>query len=266
MLSNHRGRRPRGRPLTRIAACLVGISACAWLAGPGAATALAGTHIWGGKPADYLLIDPVAAADRVITYQIDLVGFNLFGGKNLSPAELADFEDGVRQAFRHLEPGPRTDRTAVRRGPTGRIGRTRRPRDPLRPLQPQRPLRRQHRHLHGPAPGATSIPSCPSGSTPPRTSRTSATSPWWPATCSASRTSNSSPATGTTFTPSPCTRWGTSWAWRTSPTPCGPVNIIISWACRPCCSRPPACGPPSGSAGWPPKSAAPFWRPNCPPP
>jgi hypothetical protein len=99
VLSNHRRRRPRGRPLTRLLACLAGIWACAWLAGPGAATALAGTHIWGGKPADYKLIDPVAAADRVIAYQIDLIGFNLFGGKNLSRSELADFEDGVRQAF-----------------------------------------------------------------------------------------------------------------------------------------------------------------------
>jgi hypothetical protein len=99
VLSNHRREQPRRRPAGRFAACLAAVLACAWFVGPGAAPARAGANIWSGEPADYKLIDPVVAADRVITCQIDLVGFNLFGGKALSHAELAYMEDGVRQAF-----------------------------------------------------------------------------------------------------------------------------------------------------------------------
>jgi hypothetical protein len=70
---------------------------CASLVGTDAA--LAGAHIWGGTPADYRIIDPIVAADRTITWQVDLIGFNLFGGRRFSAAQLADLEDGIRQAF-----------------------------------------------------------------------------------------------------------------------------------------------------------------------
>ena len=60
---------------------------------------LAGTHIWRTDPVDYQIIDPVAVADGRITYQIDLGGFNIFGGKGLSAAQLAHLADGVRRAF-----------------------------------------------------------------------------------------------------------------------------------------------------------------------
>lgn len=73
--------------------------ACAGLCAAGGGTALAGAHLWSDKPADYLLIDPVAVADRVITYQIDLVGFNVLAGMNLTDAQMADLTNGVHQAF-----------------------------------------------------------------------------------------------------------------------------------------------------------------------
>ncbi len=78
---------------------LAGLLACLWLAIAGAGSAHAGAHIWNTRPADYQLLDPFAAADHVITYQIDLAGFNLLSGKWHSPAELADLSEGVRQAF-----------------------------------------------------------------------------------------------------------------------------------------------------------------------
>ncbi len=81
------------------AAILAGMLACGWLGGPAANVASGGANIWSTRPAEYPILDPAAAADRVITYQIDLTGFNLFGLRGLSQAELAGMTDAVRQAF-----------------------------------------------------------------------------------------------------------------------------------------------------------------------
>jgi hypothetical protein len=72
---------------------------CALLCLSSGGQALAGAHLWADRPDNYLLIDPVAVGDRNITYQIDLIGFNLFGGRNLDAAQMRDLTDGVRQAF-----------------------------------------------------------------------------------------------------------------------------------------------------------------------
>lgn len=61
--------------------------------------ALAGTHIWNTDPSHYPIIDPQAVADGVITYDVDMSGFNVWQGRNLTAAELAQFNDAARQAF-----------------------------------------------------------------------------------------------------------------------------------------------------------------------
>lgn len=95
--SNHRSRSAWRRLLQQAAVRLATLCACATLLG--ADVALAGTHVWDDVPAKYRLIDPIVVADRVITWQVDLVGLKLFGGKRLSRDELADLEEGIRQAF-----------------------------------------------------------------------------------------------------------------------------------------------------------------------
>ena len=90
---------PVGRRSDRTSARLIALLAWVALFAAGNGTALAGTHLWSGTPADYPLIDPVAVADRVISYQIDLIGFNVLAGRDLTAAQLADLTDGVRQAF-----------------------------------------------------------------------------------------------------------------------------------------------------------------------
>jgi hypothetical protein len=73
--------------------------ACVCLSALGGGRCLGGTHIWSTDPVDYQIIDPVVVADGRITYQIDLGGFNVFGGKGLSPAQLSHLAEGVRRAF-----------------------------------------------------------------------------------------------------------------------------------------------------------------------
>lgn len=62
-------------------------------------TAKAGTHIWNDDPAHYPLLDPEAVADGVITYDVDLRGFDLWQARGLSPDQIAQFNDAIRQAF-----------------------------------------------------------------------------------------------------------------------------------------------------------------------
>ncbi len=78
----------------RLAWLAVGVAIWGW-----AGSALAGTHLWRDEPTRYQLLDPIAVADGRITFNVELSGFNLFGGKSLSAAELARLEDGIRQAF-----------------------------------------------------------------------------------------------------------------------------------------------------------------------
>lgn len=60
---------------------------------------MAGTHIWNTDPAQYPIIDPSVVADGVITYDIDLSGFNLWQHRGLTAAQLARFNDAARRAF-----------------------------------------------------------------------------------------------------------------------------------------------------------------------
>jgi len=77
----------------------VALVVCAVLCVLGGRRCPAGTHIWSTHPVDYQIIDPVAVADGRITWQMDLSGFNIFGGRSLSAAGLGRLADGVRQAF-----------------------------------------------------------------------------------------------------------------------------------------------------------------------
>jgi len=59
----------------------------------------AGTHAWAQDVRRYPLIDPVATADRVITYEVNLSGFRLFAAARYDPADIQPMAEAVRRAF-----------------------------------------------------------------------------------------------------------------------------------------------------------------------
>ncbi len=61
--------------------------------------AQAGTHIWSKDPTTYPIIDPDAVADGVITYDVDMSGFNLWANRQLTLTQILQLNDAVCQAF-----------------------------------------------------------------------------------------------------------------------------------------------------------------------
>lgn len=74
---------------------VLGILAALLAGGP----ARGATHAWQTEPEAFQVIDPVVVADRLILYDINLAGFNVFGDRGLSPQGLQEMEDAIRRAF-----------------------------------------------------------------------------------------------------------------------------------------------------------------------
>jgi len=83
-------------PLASRLLWIVGLLICL---GAGPQLLLAGTHLWNTDPAEFPIIDPAAVADRTITYDIDLSGFNLWDRRGLTLQQLGEFNDAIRRAF-----------------------------------------------------------------------------------------------------------------------------------------------------------------------
>ncbi len=226
---------------------LAGALVCGWLAGPGAGTALGGANIWSDTPAEYPLIDPAAVADRVITYNIDLVGFNLFGGRHLSEAELAGMTDAVRQAFvawnaviepiglQFVESQPtEAVELAVRAIPYDWVDVPLGLQDSVAvslglPLQ----------HVYTILPiWFDATENLADLRAAPLVADGLLSQPY--VTLVASQQYD-------LHTVARASSWGTCWAWGTSGTRSEPTRITIFWACRPSCSTRPAC---SRARGW----------------